>query len=245
MTWEIRECPALCFSRPWLAWLGFHGNLTHSILAVGSCSRKFQQSPRQVGRGPIPGSHHPAQAGAVGTRIGELGLGLGLVKHEACASRSVWTPPTSWAPREPSASCPPVLSTQSAPGQGQKPRRVPTPASGCRRRFRKQWRLERGWRPTHLGEHKAVSSCPGTCPPQGLCTGAAVHFLRRPHPAGPAARFSAGTSPGHASLPPTGAVPKRKPARLWPHIQNHIAQAGIPAATYQSLNFFVPRFAHL
>lgn len=37
------------------------------------------------------------------------------------------------------------------------PGKVPTPASGCRRRFQGQWQLESGWHPSpHLGDHKAI-----------------------------------------------------------------------------------------
>lgn len=53
---------------------------------------------------------------------------------------------------------------------------------------------------------KPVNNWPGTCAPQGLSTVATVHFLGRPHPAGPGARLSVGSlcHPWPAKLRPSG-----------------------------------------
>lgn len=110
--------------------------------------------------------------------------GRGL-KHQV-GSR-VWVPEASLHSQSPS------LERQG--GCLANPGEVPTPASGCRKRSQEQWQLESGWHHTwHLGEFIILmSSWDGTCPPQGLSTEVTLHFLRRPHPACPRARFSAGS----------------------------------------------------
>lgn len=134
------------------------------------------------------------------------------------------------------------------------PGQVPAPASGCRERSQEQRQLESGWHHTqHLGAFiTLMSSWDGTSPPQGLGTEATLHFLRRPHPACPRARFSAGSLhypwPAVLSPPVQGCHVQEEACpgvASWGHTEPQGPGWHSSCATYQSLNFFVPQFSHL